>query len=82
MRAAIRDRPARSRELPRLRCPTLCLAGEHDAITPPDELRAAARAIPGARFSAIPGAGHLPCLEAPAAFDAALLAFLDDCYAA
>jgi 3-oxoadipate enol-lactonase len=32
--------------------------------------------IPGARYVCLPGVGHLPNLEAPAAFNAAVLAFL------
>jgi pimeloyl-ACP methyl ester carboxylesterase len=32
--------------------------------------------IPGARYVCLPGLGHLPNLEAPPAFDAAILQFL------
>ena len=34
--------------------------------------------IPGARLVTIPGAGHLPNLETPEAFDRLLLEFLED----
>jgi pimeloyl-ACP methyl ester carboxylesterase len=34
--------------------------------------------IPGARYVCLPGVGHLPNLEAPAAFNAAVLALLVD----
>jgi pimeloyl-ACP methyl ester carboxylesterase len=37
--------------------------------------RTAAR-IPGARYVCLPDVGHLPNLEAPRAFDAAVLDFL------
>jgi pimeloyl-ACP methyl ester carboxylesterase len=37
-----------------------------------------ARAIPGARFEAIPGAGHLPNLEQPARFEQLVGAFLEE----
>lgn len=52
--------------------PTLVIGGEEDAITGPKELRALAAAIPGAVLELVPGAGHLPPLERPAAFNAAL----------
>ena len=52
------------------------LVGEHDAITPPDEMRAMAARIPGAHFAVIEGAGHLSNLEQPARFNAPFEAFL------
>ncbi|MHB8765579.1 MAG: alpha/beta fold hydrolase [Deferrisomatales bacterium] len=51
--------------LPLVRVPALFVAGEHDALTPVDAARAMAREVPGARVEVIPGAGHLPPLEAP-----------------
>jgi pimeloyl-ACP methyl ester carboxylesterase len=71
---ALRDRPDRRGELPRIACPTLVIVGADDAVTPPAEARAMAAAIPGARLVEIPGAGHLANLEAPAAFDEAVRA--------
>jgi pimeloyl-ACP methyl ester carboxylesterase len=62
--------------LPGIRVPTLVLVGAEDALTPPAAARALAAAIPGARLVEIPGAAHLPNLEEPAAFNAALLPFL------
>ncbi len=56
--------------------PTLLLAGAHDAVTPPAVLRAMAVAIKGSALVELPGVGHLPHLEAPDAFDRALLDFL------
>lgn len=50
-----------------IRVPTLCLAGEEDVLTPPADARRMADAIPGARLVLLPGSGHLPCFEAPAA---------------
>jgi pimeloyl-ACP methyl ester carboxylesterase len=32
--------------------------------------------IPGARYACLPGLGHMPNLEAPAAYDAAIFDFL------
>jgi len=53
-------------------CPTLVLAGEHDYICGPVWAREVAGAIPGARCVEIPGAGHVPQYEAPAAVRAAI----------
>ena len=59
-----------------LRLPTLVIAGAEDGSTPPDLVRATARLIPGAEFQIIPGTGHLPCVEDPAAYAAILIPFL------
>ena len=76
--AALRDRPDRTSELAAIRCPTLVIGGARDQVVPIDEMRAMSAAIPGARFVALAGAGHLANLEAPALFDAALVAFLGE----
>ena len=55
--------------------PVLCLAGEHDSNAPPPMMERMAAKIPGARYVCLPGVGHLPNLETPAAFDAAVLVF-------
>jgi pimeloyl-ACP methyl ester carboxylesterase len=62
--------------LPKVSVPILVLVGEEDAIVTPDEAKAMAAAIPGARFEAIPRAGHLANLENPDAVNAALRSFL------
>ncbi len=54
--------------LGKVRCPTLVITGEHDWICGPAWNRALADAIPGSRYVLIPGVGHLPQYEAPAAF--------------
>jgi pimeloyl-ACP methyl ester carboxylesterase len=59
-----------------IRVPVLCLAGEADRTAPAQVMERMAARIPGARFASLPGAGHLPNLETPAAFDAAILHFL------
>lgn len=61
-----------------LRLPTLVIAGAEDGASPPDLVAATAALIPGAAFHTIPGAGHLPPVEAPEAFAALLTAFLKD----
>jgi len=62
--------------LPGISVPTLVLVGEEDVLTPPDEAKAMAAAIPGARLEVIPRAGHLANLENPDAVNAALRSFL------
>jgi pimeloyl-ACP methyl ester carboxylesterase len=52
------------------------VCGALDALTPPDAMRAMAQAVAGATLVVIAGAGHLPNLEAPAAFGRALRAAL------
>src|SRR5438309_2240200 len=74
----LRDRPDRTSELADIRCPTLVMVGSDDAVTPPAEARALAQAIAGAQLVELASAGHLANLDQPAAFDAALTAFLDD----
>lgn len=64
--------------LAQIRCPTLVIVGEHDWICGPLWNRALAAAIPGARLVEMPGIGHLPQYEAPAAFRAAIDAWLGE----
>lgn len=59
-----------------IRCPVLCLVGEHDRNAPPPMMERMAAKIPGARYVCLPGVGHLPNLESAPAFDDAVLAFL------
>ena len=62
--------------LPSFGFPTLVIAGEHDAISPPAEMNSIAEAMPNAEFVLIPAAGHMAPLENPVAFNAALNRFL------
>jgi pimeloyl-ACP methyl ester carboxylesterase len=71
------DRPDSTELLPTIDVPTLLVAGAEDTITPPSDLEFLSRAIPGARLQVIPGVGHLSNLEAPAAFNLALVHFLE-----
>lgn len=59
-----------------LRLPTLVIAGAEDGASPPDLVQATAALIPDAAFHVIPGAGHLPCVETPAAWAAIVAPFL------
>jgi len=56
--------------------PTLVIVGGEDELTPPEDSRRIADAVPGAALVTIPAAGHLSNLEQPDAFNAALTAFL------
>jgi 3-oxoadipate enol-lactonase len=68
--------------LPAITVPTLCLAAEHDRNAPPAVLEKMAARIPGSRYVCLPGLGHMPNLEAPPAFDAAIFSFLNAALAA
>lgn len=60
----------------RLRLPVLAIGGARDGASPPDLVRATAGLIPGAAFHVIDAAGHLPCVETPAAWAALVAPFL------
>ncbi len=60
-----------------IRAPTLVVAGTDDRLTPGFHAEQLARVIPGARLLYIPDAGHLPYVEAPEAFQAGVLEFLE-----
>ncbi|MFS8544189.1 MAG: alpha/beta hydrolase, partial [Limnochordales bacterium] len=62
--------------LPQLRRPVLVIHGTADEVVPPRFAEDLARRIPGARLHWIEGAGHLPFLEQPQAFNQAVLDFL------
>jgi 3-oxoadipate enol-lactonase len=66
-----------SGELGRLTMPTLILYGDRDRANAPLS-RALAAALPDGRLAVVPGAGHEANVDAPAAFTAALHAFLNE----
>ena len=53
------------------RCPAAFVVGANDAALP-EAMRAMAESCPGAVLTTVPDCGHLPNLERPGAFDAAL----------
>lgn len=61
--------------LPGITVPTLVLVGEHDRVTGVPESQLLAGAIPEARFTLVPGAGHAALTERPAEVAAAMLDF-------
>jgi pimeloyl-ACP methyl ester carboxylesterase len=65
-----------------IKVPALCLAAEFDRNAPPPVLEKMAAKIPGARYVCLSGLGHMPNLEAPQAFDAAIFKFLNAVLAA
>jgi pimeloyl-ACP methyl ester carboxylesterase len=62
--------------LPDIRVPTLLLAAEHDRTAPPEVMQRMAARIAGSEFVCLPNAGHIANVEAPDAFNAAVLNFL------
>lgn len=64
--------------LPAITVPTLCLAGALDRTAPPEVMRRMAERIPGARYVELAGTGHIANVEQPAAFDAAVITFLQE----
>lgn len=83
VRRAILDRLLQSRLVPpepilaTIRVPVLLLWGEQDAAVPSSRAADYERALPNARTVLLPGIGHVPMEEAPAASVRALRAFLD-----
>jgi pimeloyl-ACP methyl ester carboxylesterase len=72
----IATRPDSTPFLREICVPTLVICGEEDLITPRAEAEVLERGIKGAELVMIPKSGHLPSMEAPEAFNAALLSFL------
>jgi pimeloyl-ACP methyl ester carboxylesterase len=56
--------------------PTLMLAAEHDRTAPADVMQRMAARVPGAEYVCLPAAGHIANVEAPDAFNHAVVAFL------
>lgn len=73
---AMKERPDSTPLLAGIDVPTLVVAGEEDELIPVAAAREMAAAIPSASLELIPGAGHVPCLEAPAAVSRVLADFL------
>jgi 3-oxoadipate enol-lactonase len=66
----------RRAELARIAVPTLAIAGGVDTVAPAPMMEKMAAQIPGAKFLAVEGAGHLVNLEQPGVFNRALAQFL------
>lgn len=64
----------RRADTPKISVPASAIVGSEDGATPPDLVRDFAAAIPGAAFSIIEGAGHIPCMETPGPVADAIIA--------
>ncbi len=73
--AGMRDRKDRTALLGGITVPTLLVSGAEDRLIPADQAAAMAGAVPGARLELLSGAGHLPPLEVPEAFNRLLTRF-------
>jgi pimeloyl-ACP methyl ester carboxylesterase len=76
---AARDGPELFRQIS---CPTLLLVGDGDFHWSASVLQAARGLLQRERAEVIAGAGHVPFFDAPAAFERAVEAFVDECEAA
>ncbi len=74
--AALTARADTTAALPGIKVPTALLFGAEDKITPPSLGEGLRARIPGAQLHLIPGAGHFPNVENPAAFNERLVSFL------
>ncbi len=74
---AMAGRPDSTATLVSVTCPVLIVVGEQDGLTPPAEAEKMLAAARGAKLVRIPGAGHLPCIENPDAFNQVLGAFVE-----
>jgi len=68
-------RPDSVPTLGRITCPAAVIFGEEDQVIPFAEAQRMANTVKGARLVRIPAAGHLPNMENPNAFNAALSQF-------
>ena len=75
--AALRDADFRQ-AVARINKPTLILCGAEDIATPPELGRELAGLIPGAQFSLIENAAHLPCVEQPDAVAERMMKFFQE----
>src|SRR5690242_19995971 len=69
-------RPDIQIQLEKIRVPAHVVVGEEDLLTPPSLARSMSERIAGARLTIIARAGHLPNIERPHEFNAAVLPFL------
>jgi 3-oxoadipate enol-lactonase len=65
-----------SKNLPRIAVPTLVVAGSEDVLTRPAGMEEIVSLIPGAKYTLVPGAGHMIPVEQPDVIEGLLADFL------
>ncbi len=75
---AIMGRPDNREFLAQIKCPTLIVVGEQDALTPIKVAREMADGIAGARLEVIQDCGHISTMEQPEAVNGLLRRWLQD----
>jgi pyruvate dehydrogenase E2 component (dihydrolipoamide acetyltransferase) len=76
LRSAVSGRFLLDGLLPGMSVPALIVSGAHDRVAPPETGERMAKAIPGARYLVVEGAGHMLVWEKPAEIAAAVDEFL------
>ncbi|CAH1651832.1 MULTISPECIES: 3-oxoadipate enol-lactonase [unclassified Chelatococcus] len=77
--ATLRDTDLRE-QVGSIAVPTLMLVGADDVSTPAELVRDTAALIPGARFSVIENAGHIPAIEQPRVLAEHISTFLNEAH--
>jgi len=66
-------------DLSRLPMPTLFVWGDRDRVVPVRQAKAAVHRVPRGRLAVLAGTGHLPQVEQPERFAAAVSRFVEEC---
>lgn len=72
------ERPDVTSILPTIETPSLLVVGADDGISPPEEIRSIAAAMPNAAVFEVPNAGHMSPLENPVAVNLVIQQFLEN----
>jgi 3-oxoadipate enol-lactonase len=65
-----------TKDIGKIKIPTLCIAGTKDGSTPPALVKAMSDLIPNSIYILIEGVGHIPCVEVPELMVKHILAFV------
>lgn len=60
-----------------IKLPTLCLVGDEDKSTTPDEVKSLSDLITGSQYKVIENSGHIPCVDNPHKFSQLITDFLN-----